>query len=105
MYSDARSAGGSLADVDVVLAGQLRNRSSAPHRVPSGGHDANESLTGVLTPFEVLFEAELPDYQLPEELNRLYGRLGFPDRVVYSNFVWSLDGVVSLGSEASGRFG
>jgi len=52
----------------------------------------------VLAPFEVLFEAELPGYQLPEELSRLYGRLGFPDRVVYSNFVSSLDGVVSLGA-------
>ena len=55
----------------------------------------------MLAPFEVLFEAELPSYVLPEELSRLYGRLGFPDRVVYSNFVSSLDGVVSLGSGIS----
>jgi len=55
----------------------------------------------VLAPFEVLFETELPAYQLPEELGRLYGRLGFADRVVYSNFVSSLDGVVALGTSFS----
>jgi riboflavin biosynthesis pyrimidine reductase len=55
----------------------------------------------VLEPFEVLFERDLPAYRLPDELGRLYGRLGFPDRVVYSNFVSSLDGVVALGSVAS----
>jgi riboflavin biosynthesis pyrimidine reductase len=55
----------------------------------------------VLTPFEVLFEADLPEYPLPEELKRLYGRLGFSERVVYSNFVSSLDGVVALGSGVS----
>jgi len=52
----------------------------------------------VLEPFEVLFEADLPAYAVPDELSRLYGRLGFADRVVYSNFVSSLDGVVALGS-------
>jgi len=56
----------------------------------------------MLAPFEVLFESDaLPEYALPEELGRLYGRLGFPDRVVYSNFVSSLDGVVTLGSGVS----
>ncbi|HEX9098369.1 MAG TPA: dihydrofolate reductase family protein [Candidatus Dormibacteraeota bacterium] len=53
------------------------------------------------TPFEVLFEADLPSYRLPDELKRLYGRLGFADRVVYSNFVSSLDGVVTLGTGVS----
>jgi riboflavin biosynthesis pyrimidine reductase len=52
----------------------------------------------VLAPFDVLFEADLPSYTLPEELGRLYGRLGFADSVVYSNFVSSVDGVVALGS-------
>ncbi|HSS94208.1 MAG TPA: dihydrofolate reductase family protein [Candidatus Dormibacteraeota bacterium] len=55
----------------------------------------------MLTPFEVLFETDLPEYPLPEELKRLYGRLGFAERVVYSNFVSSLDGVVTLGSGIS----
>jgi riboflavin biosynthesis pyrimidine reductase len=55
----------------------------------------------VLPPFEVLFEAALPTYALPDELSRLYGRLGFGDRVVYSNFVSSVDGVVNLGSGVS----
>jgi riboflavin biosynthesis pyrimidine reductase len=52
----------------------------------------------MLRPLEVLFEADLPGYPLPADLERLYGRLGFPRRVVYSNFVSSLDGVVSLGA-------
>jgi riboflavin biosynthesis pyrimidine reductase len=56
----------------------------------------------VLAPFEVLFEADtLPDYTLPADLKHLYGRLGFPGPVVYSNFVSSLDGVVTLGSKPS----
>jgi riboflavin biosynthesis pyrimidine reductase len=55
----------------------------------------------VLTPFDVLFEAALPSYPLPEELTQLYGRLGFADHAVYSNFVSSLDGVVSLGAGVS----
>lgn len=56
----------------------------------------------MLAPFEVLFEADtLPDYTLPADLKHLYGRLGFPDPVVYSNFVSSLDGVVTLGSKPS----
>jgi len=56
----------------------------------------------VLAPFEVLVdETDAPAYALPEELGRLYGRLGFPSRVVYSNFVSSLDGVVALGSGVS----
>jgi riboflavin biosynthesis pyrimidine reductase len=55
----------------------------------------------VQAPFEVLFEADLPSYALPDELGRLYGRLGFAEQVVYSNFVSSLDGVVALGSGVS----
>jgi riboflavin biosynthesis pyrimidine reductase len=55
----------------------------------------------VLEPFEVLFERAPPGYQLPSELERLYGRLGFSEPVLYSNFVSSLDGVVTLGSQPS----
>ena len=56
----------------------------------------------MLAPFEVLFDkADLPSYALPEELRRLYGQIGFADPVVYSNFVSSVDGVVSLGSGTS----
>jgi riboflavin biosynthesis pyrimidine reductase len=55
-----------------------------------------------LEPFEVLYEAaELPAYKLPADLFHLYGGLGFAKRVVYSNFVASLDGIVSLGSKPS----
>src|SRR2546425_12153867 len=38
---------------------------------------------------------------MPLELERIYGRLGFPSRVIYSNFVSSVDGVVTLGSNPS----
>ena len=54
-----------------------------------------------LEPFEVLYEGDVPAYKLPADLLHLYGRLGFADRVVYSNFVSSLDGVVTLGSKPS----
>ena len=54
-----------------------------------------------LAPFEVLFEADLPAYKLPVDLQHLYGRLGFPSPVLYSNFVSSVDGVVTLGSTPS----
>ena len=54
-----------------------------------------------LAPFEVLFEADLPAYKLPVDLQHMYGRLGFPSPVLYSNFVSSVDGVVTLGSTPS----
>lgn len=38
---------------------------------------------------------------MPGELEEIYGRLGFARRVLYSNFVTSLDGVVTLGSTPS----
>jgi riboflavin biosynthesis pyrimidine reductase len=55
----------------------------------------------VLAPFDILLEAELPDYPLPADLKHLYGRLGFSSPIVYSNFVSSVDGVVTLGSKPS----
>ena len=56
----------------------------------------------MLKPFEVLFEAGgLPEYALPVDLMHLYGPLGFADRVLYANFVSSIDGVVTLGAKAS----
>jgi riboflavin biosynthesis pyrimidine reductase len=56
----------------------------------------------VLAPFDILFEAEgLRAYALPADLKHLYGRLGFSTPVVYSNFVSSVDGVVTLGSKPS----
>ena len=55
-----------------------------------------------LEPFEVLYETgDLPEYKLPADLYHLYGGLGFAKRLVYSNFVSSLDGVVTLGSKPS----
>src|SRR5260370_5265116 len=55
-----------------------------------------------LEPFEVLYEAAgLPGYKLPAALHHRYGRLGFAKRTVYSNFVASVDGVVSLGEKPS----
>lgn len=56
----------------------------------------------MLAPFGVLFEADgLAEYSLPVDLKHLYGRLGFPDRVIYANFVSSIDGVVTLGANPS----
>ena len=55
----------------------------------------------MIEPFQVLFEADLPTYELPADLELIYGRLGFRGPVVYSNFVSSLDGVVTLGSALS----
>jgi len=55
----------------------------------------------MLAPFDVLVEANRPSYDLPEALSRIYGRLGFADRIVYSNFVSSIDGVVTFGSGIS----
>ena len=55
----------------------------------------------MLAPFEVLFEDEVPDYPLPADLKHLYGRLGFSTPILYSNFVSSLDGVVTLGPKPS----
>ncbi|HEV2034609.1 MAG TPA: dihydrofolate reductase family protein [Candidatus Dormibacteraeota bacterium] len=54
-----------------------------------------------LAPFEVLYEADLPAYRLPVDLQHVYGRLGFPTPVLYSNFVSSVDGVVTLASTPS----
>jgi riboflavin biosynthesis pyrimidine reductase len=55
-----------------------------------------------MEPFEVLYEAaEPPAYKLPADLHHLYGRLGFAKRSIYSNFVASVDGVVTLGDKPS----
>jgi riboflavin biosynthesis pyrimidine reductase len=55
-----------------------------------------------LEPFEVLDEADtLTAYKLPADLYHIYGRLGFAPEVVYSNFVSSMDGVVTLGPKPS----
>lgn len=43
----------------------------------------------------------MPAYKLPADLQHLYGGLGFTTPLVYSNFVSSLDGVVTLGSKPS----
>src|SRR6266446_10222563 len=55
-----------------------------------------------LEPFEVLYEADgLPAYKLPVDLHHLYGNLGFATPALYSNFVASMDGVVTLGNKPS----
>jgi riboflavin biosynthesis pyrimidine reductase len=84
--------------VDVVLAGQLRERLAAACRVSRYRELASRSL---IEPFDLLYEGELPAYDLPADLERIYGRMGFNDRAVYSNFVSSIDGVVTLGSSPS----
>jgi riboflavin biosynthesis pyrimidine reductase len=84
--------------VDVVLARQLRKRPSV-----AGGISPDSKAPGrtLIEPFEVLYEADLPRYELPDDLEQIYGRIGFAGRVLYSNFVTSLDGVVSLGAGSS----
>jgi riboflavin biosynthesis pyrimidine reductase len=57
-----------------------------------------------LSPFEVLFDRSESDTDLPPELVRFSGSMGFPsppeDRPwVYSNFVQSLDGMVTFGGK------
>jgi riboflavin biosynthesis pyrimidine reductase len=54
-----------------------------------------------LSPLELLFEApELPAFDLPAELNEVYGgALGFPESRLYANFVASLDGSVAIPGE------
>lgn len=49
----------------------------------------------------MLYEAALPSFALPESLEAIYGHIGFDKPVLYSNFVASLDGVVTLGSVPS----
>jgi riboflavin biosynthesis pyrimidine reductase len=51
----------------------------------------------VIQPFTVLAEDDdLPAWDVPAEIERLYGRLGLADECVVANFVQSLDGVVAI---------
>jgi len=52
----------------------------------------------LIQPLELLHEVDgLPSFDLPPELERLYGgALGFDEHRVYANFVSTLDGVVSI---------
>ena len=52
-----------------------------------------------MRPMKVLFEEPGELFDLPEDLSLLYGgSIGLPQRVLYANFVASLDGVVALPS-------
>jgi len=51
----------------------------------------------MIEPFAVLAEdADLPRWDVPAQIERLYGRLGLADECVVANFVESLDGVVAV---------
>jgi riboflavin biosynthesis pyrimidine reductase len=51
----------------------------------------------VIEPFTVLAEDDdLPAWEMPAEIERLYGRLGLADECLVANFVESLDGVVAI---------
>jgi len=51
----------------------------------------------VIQPFTVLTEDDdLPTWDVPAEIERLYGQLGLADECVVANFVQSLDGVVAI---------
>ncbi|HKC19090.1 MAG TPA: dihydrofolate reductase family protein [Candidatus Dormibacteraeota bacterium] len=84
--------------MDFFLARQLRERHATACRVSA---NRAAEIRALIEPFDLLFETDGPRYDLPEDLEKIYGRLGFADRVVYSNFVSSLDGVVTLGDVAS----
>lgn len=52
--------------------------------------------------FQTLYEAvEAPPLPLPAAVEERYGRLGLPERVLYANFVCSLDGVVAFEPEVT----
>src|SRR5579859_5445524 len=105
MHPDARRARGPLAHLDQLLARQLRDRPAAQVRVPGSGGPNQQTLNTpapLLEAFEVLYEAEgLPSYLLPFELERIYAGIGFKPLALYSNFVSSIDGVVTLGEGTS----
>jgi riboflavin biosynthesis pyrimidine reductase len=47
--------------------------------------------------FQTLLEASgLPQFDLPDPFEAIYGGFGLPEHVVYANFVTSLDGIVAL---------
>lgn len=51
----------------------------------------------MIEPFSVLAEDEdLPRWDVPEEIARVYGRLGLAESCVIANFVESLDGIVAV---------
>jgi riboflavin biosynthesis pyrimidine reductase len=51
----------------------------------------------VIEPFTVLAEDDdLPAWDVPAEIERVYGRLGLADECFVANFVESLDGVVAI---------
>jgi len=51
----------------------------------------------MIEPFTVLTEDDdLPRWELPAEIGRLYGPHGLPDECLIANFVESLDGVVAI---------
>ena len=51
----------------------------------------------MIQPFTVLAEDDdLPAWDLPAEIERVYGRLGLADECLVANFVESLDGVVAI---------
>jgi riboflavin biosynthesis pyrimidine reductase len=54
---------------------------------------SDQPSAGLQTLFQV---SGLPRFDLPEALERAYGGFGLGDRVVYGNFVASLDGIVAI---------
>jgi len=91
VHADARRERGAVAHGDDVLARPVRGGRRPAARVSRRG-------TVGLTPLELLAELpDLPRFDLPEELERLYGGgLGFPEPCVVANFVQTIDGIVAL---------
>ncbi len=94
LHADARCAGGELAHRDDVLARRLYRRPGAAAGLP-------RAHPPLVNPLELLWEADgLPSFDLPEELERLYGGgFGLARPLLFANFVETLDGVVAIRSE------
>src|SRR5262249_47478023 len=89
LHGDARRRGGRLPNGHHGLARAVRRGRVAPQRVPHPDE--------VIEPFTVLAEDDdLPRWDVPAEIERLYGAVGLADECVIANFVESLDGVVAI---------
>ena len=83
--------------------GNYENRPAAAHGILQAAMQPDHWCS----PFDVLFEAEVPDYPLPADLASSTGA-GLQVAILFSNFVSSVDGVVtrrqaSAGSVISGK--
>ena len=99
VHADARRARGPLAHVDVFLARQLRDPTRSCAR--SSCRPPCSRTTECSRRSTSSSRQTCRTTRCPADLKHVYGRLGFTAPILYSNFVSSLDGVVTLGSKPS----